>query len=296
MADQTALSDFDALMSLPTTAKADPADLDALLQAPAVAAATPGEQAPVNKGKAKLNAENQALTAQVGKMQSLIKVLVAVVGALVFVVLGLILYNRGTEKVAFRRAFEVLHYREKRTLQANAVVLSEYTENLGKIQSDVRGLPGITEEERATRLRAMETTVSQAQNLKDGFIKMIKDNDRERGKGSTFEYRDPFLKRPINFDAEMGGEVSLEKLRDEVKAAAKMDEAMKELRAVMLNPVPIADQMKVEAKRQDAPLLDENGRDLPRAMPQPPGALPGPGQASPTLRLPGLPRPGGSPQ
>lgn len=285
MSEPIALSDFDALLSTPPeAAKPSAPSLDELLVAPPAPATE-------NKGKARLNRENQVLGEQNLKLQGLVKILAASSAVLIFVVLGLVLYMRGAQKRAFREAFEVLHYREKRTLQANAVVLAEYADNLRKIQQEVKGLPGITEEERATRNRAMDATVEQADKLRDGFIKMVKDNDRERGKGATFEYRDPFLKRPINFDAELGGEISLDKLREEVKNAAKMDEAMKELRSVMLNPTPIADQMKVEAKRQDAPVVDENGQDIPRAQ-QGPGALPMPGQA-PTLRLPGLPQQGG---
>lgn len=253
--------------------------LDDLLAAPAL----PSE----NKGKAKLNRENQVLTAQNQKLQGLVKILAASTALMIFVALGLVLYMRGAQKRAFREAFQVLHYREKRTLQANAIVLAEYADSLRQLQQDVKGFPGISEEERAIRNRAMAATVEQADKLRDGFIKMVKDNDRERGKGATFEYRDPFLKRPINFDSELGGEISLDKLREEVKTAAKMDEATKELRAVMLNPTPIADQMKVEAKRQDAPVVDEAGRDIPR-LPQGAGALQAPGQA-PALRLPGLP-------
>ena len=295
MSSTTALTEFDALLNQTPAAEAKPTapDLDALLQEPPGAAAGPVEETTELKGKARLNRENQELLLTVTRLQRVVKILVAAAGALAFIVVGLIFYNRGTKAREFRRAFETLHYREKRTLQANAIVLNEYSEGLKKIQAEVSGLPIITEQERGIRTNAMGATVGQAVTLADGFIKMIKDNDRERGKGSTFEYRDPFLKRPIDFDSDLGGEISLDKLRDEVRAAAKMDEAMKELRAVMLSPVPIADQMKVEAQRQDAPIVGEKGQDIPR-QPQGPAGLQLPGQPGP-LRLPGVgqPAPGG---
>ncbi len=293
MSNEAVLSEFDALLTqTPAAAPKPPApDLDALLKEPTVAAVDPVEEVAEPKGKARLNRENQELLATVTRLQGLVKIGFAIAGVLAFVCVGLVFYNRSIKAREFRRAFETLHYREKRTLQANAIVLNEYSEGLKKIQTEVNGLPGITDQERGIRQNAMSTTVSQAVTLADGFIKMIKDNDRERGKGSTFEYRDPFLKRPIDFDSDLGGEISLDKLRDEVRAAAKMDEAMKELRAVMLSPVPIADQMKVEAQRQDAPIVGEKGQDIPR---QPQG-LALPGGPSP-LRLPGVGQPGGPQQ
>jgi len=293
LSNSAALSDFDALLNQPTAVEPKPStpDLDELLKESAVAAAAPAEEAQEQKGKARLNRENQELQGVVVRLQKLIKILASTAGVLGFAVIGLIFYNRTIKAREFRRAFETLHYREKRTLQANAIVLNEYSEGLKGIQSEVNGLPGISEQERGIRQNAMASTVGQAVTLADGFIKMIKENDRERGKGSTFEYRDPFLKKPIDFDSELGGEISLDKLRDEVRANAKMDEAMKELRAVMLSPVPIADQMKVEAQRQDAPIVGEKGQDIPRQQP----GLQLPGGPSP-LRLPGMgqPAPGGS--
>lgn len=292
MSNSAALSDFDALLNQPAAVEPKPStpDLDELLKESAVAAAVPAEEAPEQKGKARLNRENQELQGVVVRLQKLIKILASIAGVMGFAVIGLIFYNRTIKAREFRRAFETLHYREKRTLQANAIVLNEYSEGLKGIQSEVNGLPGITEQERGIRQNAMASTVGQAVTLADGFIKMIKENDRERGKGSTFEYRDPFLKKPIDFDSELGGEISLDKLRDEVRANAKMDEAMKELRAVMLSPVPIADQMKVEAARQEAPIVGEKGQDIPRQQP----GLQLPGGPSP-LRLPGMgqPAPGG---
>jgi len=292
LSNSAALSDFDALLNQPAAVEPKPStpDLDELLKESAVAAAVPAEEAPEQKGKARLNRENQELQGVVVRLQKLIKILASIAGVMGFAVIGLIFYNRTIKAREFRRAFETLHYREKRTLQANAIVLNEYSEGLKGIQSEVNGLPGITEQERGIRQNAMASTVGQAVTLADGFIKMIKENDRERGKGSTFEYRDPFLKKPIDFDSELGGEISLDKLRDEVRANAKMDEAMKELRAVMLSPVPIADQMKVEAARQEAPIVGEKGQDIPRQQP----GLQLPGGPSP-LRLPGMgqPAPGG---
>lgn len=289
MADSMALPDFDALLQ-----NQPKSELDALLNEEP--AATPAAESGETKGKARLNRENQELHATVVRMQRLVKGLFMALGALAFLAVGLVFYARGAKARALRQAFEILHYREKRTLQANAIVLNEYAEGLKQIQNEVKVLPGISEEERELRQKAMGSTANQADTLEEGFVNLLKSNDRERGKGSTFEYRDPFLKRPIDFDNEMGGEISLEKLRDEVKAAAKMDEAMKELRAVMLSPVPIADQMKVEARRQDAPLVNEKGQEIPRQQQaQPSFQFPGGPQP---LRLPGVGgvAPGGSPQ
>jgi len=199
-------------------------------------------------------------------------------GALLVIVIGCLLVRESElEAKEFRRAFEVLHYREARTLQANAIVLAEYSTGLGKIRDQVLNMQGITEEERQVRLRAMNTTITQADNLRDGFIKLVKENDKEQGKGISFEYRDPFLKRPIKFDEELGGEISLDKLRDEVRANAKMDEAMKDLSEAMLNPIPIADQIRAEAKRENAPVvsLDSGNPPSPASRPlQLPGVNP----------------------
>ena len=238
----------------------------------------------VSRSKAKLNEENQALgqeiatlKAQNTRMMRFVQMMGAV-GALLVIVIGCLLVRQsGLEAKEFRRAFEVLHYREARTLQANAIVLAEYSTGLGKIRDQVLNLQGITDEERQVRLRAMNTTITQADNLRDGFIKLVKENDKEQGKGISFEYRDPFLKRPIKFDEELGGEISLDKLRDEVRANAKMDEAMKDLSEAMLNPIPIADQIRAEAKRENAPVvsLDSGNPPSPASRPlQLPGVNP----------------------
>jgi hypothetical protein len=238
----------------------------------------------VSRSKAKLNEENQTLgqeiatlKAQNTRMMKFVQMMGAL-GALLVIVIGCLLVREsGLEAKEFRRAFEVLHYREARTLQANAIVLAEYSTGLGKIRDQVLNMQGITEEERQVRLRAMNTTITQADNLRDGFIKLVKENDKEQGKGISFEYRDPFLKRPIKFDEELGGEISLDKLRDEVRANAKMDEAMKDLSEAMLNPIPIADQIRAEAKRENAPVvsLDSGNPPSPASRPlQLPGVNP----------------------
>jgi hypothetical protein len=230
----------------------------------------------VSRSKAKLNEENQTLgqeiatlKAQNTRMMRFVQMMGAV-GALLVIVNGCLLVRQsGLEAKEFRRAFEVLHYREARTLQANAIVLAEYSTGLGKIRDQVLNLQGITDEERQVRLRAMNTTITQADNLRDGFIKLVKENDKEQGKGISFEYRDPFLKRPIKFDEELGGEISLDKLRDEVRANAKMDEAMKDLSEAMLNPIPIADQIRAEAKRENAPVVSLGSGTPPSPASQP---------------------------
>ena len=238
----------------------------------------------VSRSNAKLNEENQTLgqeiatlKAQNARMMRFVQMMGAL-GALLVIVIGCLLVRQsGLEAKEFRRAFEVLHYREARTLQANAIVLAEYSTGLGKIRDQVLNMQGITEEERQVRLRAMNTTITQADNLRDGFIKLVKENDKEQGKGISFEYRDPFLKRPIKFDEELGGEISLDKLRDEVRANAKMDEAMKDLSEAMLNPIPIADQIRAEAKRENAPVvsLDSGNPPSPASRPlQLPGVNP----------------------
>lgn len=282
---------LDALLAPPTPASCD---LDALLAGPTSAPAKPevAEVADEPKGKARLRGENQALIANQDRLLRLVKILATVAAVFAIAFFAAVMYARGANARARRWAFEVLHYREKQTVSANAIVLTEYSQQLSSIRSAVKEFQGITEEERAIRLRAIDSTLSQSENLAAGFVKIVKDNDRERGKGATFEYKDPFLKRPINFDAENGGDISLDKLRDEVKAAAKMDDAMSELRKAMLNPMPLADQMRAEAARQGAPVMDQSGNILPPDAqgPQPQG-LPGmnmPGTAP--LQLPGVPQ------
>ncbi len=235
------------------------------------------------KGKAKLNAENQSLqqandllAAQNKRMAMFVKVAVGICGLLGIIIGCLLLRQSGLEAKMLRKAFEVLNYREARTLQANAIVLSEYTQGLERIRDQVNSLSTITDDERQVRLQAMARTIAQANSLRDGFLKLVKDNEKERGKGISFEYRDPFLKRPINFEQELGGEISLDKLRDEVRANAKMDEAMKDLGAAMLDPMPIADQIRAEAKRQNAPVVNLDTESSPATQPL---QLPGVNQA-----------------
>lgn len=223
------------------------------------------------KGKARLNAENQALRAANRRLSVFVRAGGATCAALLAVIGGLILYVRGMDARKFRDAFQVLAYREARTLQANAIVLAEYCKKLDEIREQVTKLPDITEEERRVRLQAIGSTIEQSEQLKAGFLKLMQDNEKERGKGSSFEYIDPFLKRPIKFDQELGGEISLDQLRDEVKGQARMDEAMQELRKAFLDPVPLADQMRAEAKRQGAPLIGPGG---PVSKPDGPAAAP----------------------
>ena len=262
------LTDLDALLSpsAPTPVQHGMDALDAVLGSEIKPA--PAEEP---KGKAKLNGENQTLTAANARLTMFVRVFAGVSAGMLLVIGALILYIRGTDARKFREAFEVLAYREGRTLQANAIVLAEYGSKLSVIRDKVAKLPSITEEERTIRLRALTSTLDSSDNLKEGFVKLMKDNERERGKGASFEYIDPFLKRPIKFDQELGGEISLDKLRDEVKAAAKMDEAMKELETAFLDPIPLAEQMRAEAKRQNAPMMGPNG---PVNRDEPPAATP----------------------
>lgn len=284
---------LDALLAPPTPA---PSDLDALLAGPTAAPAQPEviEATDEPKGKARLRSENQALLVNQDRLLRLVKITATVAAVFAIAFFAAVMYARGANARARRWAFEVLHYREKQTVSANAIVLTEYSQQLTSIRNAVKDYQGISEEERAIRLRAIDSTLSESDKLAAGFVKIVKDNDRERGKGATFEYKDPFLKRPIDFDAENGGEISLDKLRDEVRAAAKMDEAMKELRAAMLNPMPLADQMRAEATRQGAPVMDPSGNIIPpeaQGSQAPAQGLPGmnPPGAAP-LQLPGVPQ------
>lgn len=282
---------LDALLAPPNPVTSD---LDALLAGPTSSPAKPeaAEATEEPKGKARLRNENQTLLANQDRLLRLVKIMATVAAVFAIAFFAAVMYARGANARARRWSFEVLHYREKQTVSANAIVLTEYSQQLSSIRTAVQEFQGITEEERVIRLRAIDATLSQSDTLAAGFVKIVKDNDRERGKGATFEYKDPFLKRPINFDAENGGDISLDKLRDEVKAAAKMDDAMSELRKAMLNPMPLADQMRAEAARQGAPVMDQSGNILPSDAqgPQPQG-LPGmnlPGAAP--LQLPGVPQ------
>lgn len=246
------------------------------------------------KGKARLNAENQSLqeandilAAQNKRMAVFVKVAAGLCGLLGIVIGCLLLRQSGLEAKMLRKAFEVLNYREARTLQANAIVLSEYTQGLERIRDQVNSLPNITEDERQVRLQAMARTIAQANSLRDGFLKLVQDNEKERGKGISFEYKDPFLKRPINFEQELGGEISLDKLRDEVRANARMDEAMKDLGSAMLDPMPIADQIRAEAKRQNAPVVNLDTESSPATQPlQLPGVNQALGKPSDPLTVP----------
>lgn len=248
------------------------------------------EQLDESKGALKrqvqaLEAEKESLLIGNQRKERLIKILGGACTLLALATAGMWLYARASGVRSLESAFKMIHYREGKALGANAIVLDEWGKGISQLLEEIRSVPGISEEERALRIRTCEAGQHKAEALRDGFLAQIKENDRERGVGAAFNYKDPFLKKEIRLAEENGGEIDLEKLKEEVKSAANLDATMKAMRESMLSPVPMAAQVKNEAAEQgDA--LKKAGLPAPKVGQD---LLPGAG-------TPQLPLPQGVPQ
>lgn len=231
-------------------------DLDSLLNP--VPAQKFAEAAPEpSRGKATLNRLNQDLEATVQDLQGRlakafwwVRILGSVTMLAVLGIAAMAFYVKGDRVKRLGEAFEIIHYRETKALGANAVVLDEWVKAIEGIERKVQTLEGITPEEKALRLRALMGARSQAETLQKQFLTTLEESERERGKGASFVYRDPYLKREIKLDEESGGVIDLNKLREEIKETTRLDESTKGMEVAMLSTVPLADQVRMEAEKQ----------------------------------------------
>lgn len=279
---------LDVLLAGGTVPTAGASPLDAALADAETPRLTASEEpeSPAQKSRAKLRGENQALQAQAARQQKVIRVLAMTSGALALVAICTIFWARAQGARKLEQAFRIIHYRELGAVDANAVVLDDYASRLQKIADKVKALPPgfISDNERLVRLKACLTTIGEAKSLRDAFIQQAKQSQAQVGSGGSFQYIDPFLKRPVDFDDAQGGEVDLDKLRAEIQKETHMDEAMESMDHAMTSPVPLADQMTAEAKSQNAPTVGPNGV-VPPAQAAPAGAG-STGLTLPTMQLP----------
>jgi len=171
-------------------------------------------------------------------------------GAQLLGVGAVVLWAQTQDARSLARAFKIIHYRENRALAANAVVLDEWDKRIENLAGAVAGIDGMQDDERAERVKTLNALRAQAQHLRTGFMQQLAENEKERNVGGGFSYRDPYLKREIDLNEEMGGKIDLEKLKEDVKKSANLDQTMKSLEEAMLNPVPLSEQVRREAEAQ----------------------------------------------
>jgi len=208
----------------------------------------------LEESKGVLKRDNQALmsalSATRGQLQRSQQ---AVYGLLIFSGLmaagtGLMwLWVRATPSRALGQAFQIINYRENKALSANAIVLDEWSKRMDSLTTTVAQLPNISDEERAERLKTVGALKAQSDALREGFVKQLSENEKERGLSGGFSYRDPFLKREINLAEEHGGLIDLEKLKDEVRQNANLDATLRSLEEAMKNPIPLREQVRQQA-------------------------------------------------
>ncbi len=192
---------------------------------------------------------------------------------------GVYFWTRAADVRALERAFRVIHYREERAISANAIVLEEWSQKMERLLARVAAMPEIQEDERARRVQTLSALKNQAAALRDGFLKQLQENEKERQGGVGFSYRDPFLKREIQMSEANGGVINLDQLKEEVRANANLDATMRSLEEAMANPVPLLEQVKAQAEqaKKDGTLTSIDlskglaGGGLPGAQPVPAG-------------------------
>lgn len=263
-------------------------DLDSLLSPTPAPKASDGYTEHL-KGKAALNRINQGLEATVKDLEGRlaksfwwVRVLSSGIMLAVLGLAGMVFYIKGDRVRRLQEAFEIIHYRETKALGANAVVLDEWVKAIEGIEKKVQALEGITPEEKSLRMRALAGARGQADTLRKQFLTTMEEAERERGKGASFVYRDPYLKREIKLDEESGGILDLDKLRAEIKEATRLDESTKGMEVAMLSTVPLSDQVRIEAEKQRTSAASAGD-------PDPIPGLQLPASAASPLRLPGAP-------
>jgi hypothetical protein len=214
---------------------------------------SPGKAA-LKRENADLRNRNRELEALTLNQNRLVKVVISLCVALTVAGTGMWFYSRATFNRAVETAFQILHYREEKVLTAHATVLEEWINQVSKMVPEIKLIGGISEEERLIRVGTCETGIERAKELMNGFQMQIKENDRERGVATGFNYKDPFLKREIRYSEKNGGEIDIEHLKGEVRKAANLDQTMKAMREAMLSPIPLAAQVTAELEEQNAAL------------------------------------------
>ena len=194
--------------------------------------------------------ELRDLRGQLERSQRVVWALVIGCGALLLGMGGIFLYARMGRARQLEEAFRIIHYRENRALSANVIVLEDWAKRIDGLIAKVAQKDGLDENERAERLKTLSALKGQADNLKDGFLKQLSENEKERNGGGGFSYRDPFLKKEIALEEENGGKIDLEKLKAEVRQAANLDATMQNLEEAMLNPLPLSEQVRQQANAE----------------------------------------------
>jgi len=194
--------------------------------------------------------ERDQANGRFARSQRAVWALMMICGAQLLGVGAVVLWAQTQDARSLARAFKIIHYRENRALAANAVVLDEWDKRIENLAGAVAGIDGMQDDERAERVKTLNALRAQAQHLRTGFMQQLAENEKERNVGGGFSYRDPYLKREIDLNEEMGGKIDLEKLKEDVKKSANLDQTMKSLEEAMLNPVPLSEQVRREAEAQ----------------------------------------------
>jgi hypothetical protein len=260
-------ANLDALLTPPPS---DEAVLNALLN-PDQEPASPGKPVAQGKKPSAQEAHDERLEASKGALKRENAALAedrdkwkgraershkVVMGALIFgavmatLAAGMYLWARASVPRAMETAFRIISYREDRALSANALVLDEWDKKIKALLAKVAEDQNIAPDEREKRIRTLNALMTQLETTESGFMRQLSENEKESSVSGGFSYRDPYLKREINFADEMGGKVDLDAIRDEVRKNANVDESMKSLEAMMTSPVPMEEQVRQEAVLQ----------------------------------------------
>lgn len=244
------------------------ADLDSLLVSPRKKQDEPPTRAEQREeareaSRRELKRQGRELTEEVialrGKFQrahQLNWVMLVACGALLLGMGGTYLYARMNTARALEQAFRIIHYREERALSANAITLEEWSKRIENLISKVAQREGIPDDERQERFKTLTALKSQAESLRDGFLKQLAVNEKERNVGGGFSYRDPFLKKEVSLNEANGGMIDLNALKEEIRKNANLDATMVNLEEAMLNPIPLHEQVRQQAslERKDSNL------------------------------------------
>lgn len=210
----------------------------------------------LKRSVASLEGQVEALTGQRDRATRVMYAALGVAGLSLVLAGASYLYTKGQVPRALESAFRIIHYREKKALSANALVLDDWLKKIESLSAEVSTKEGIPEEERQDRLKTLGGFKAQAQALRDGFVRQLEASEKETSIGGGFSYRDPYLRKEIEFSDESGGKIDLEALKNEIKTAANLDATMKSLRDAMLDPIPLSEQVRrqAEADKKDGQL------------------------------------------
>ena len=250
--------------SVPVETEDQDGELDRLLgDQEKKSAKTEAREAKLEESKGSLKRELSAsqaeikdLRGQLERSQRVVWALVISCGVLLLGMGGTFLYAKMGRARQLEEAFRIIHYRENRALSANVIVLEDWVKRIDGLIAKVAQKDGLEESERTERIKTLTALKNNAENLKEGFLKQLSENEKERNGGGGFSYRDPFMKKEIAIEEDNGGKIDLEKLKAEVRQAANLDATMQNLEEAMLNPVPLCEQVRQQAngERQEGSL------------------------------------------